>query len=252
MPARCHHPVQPSTAQTDDYMTNILRAASLAAVLMTAAGTFIATDPGFASEAATQAAVPTLQIDRAMVDQSGDAIDTALRTPDSSLPIQISDETADAPSAIEDAIADADADSAKIEADSLSQLVLKMPIPDTLDAETQCLAGTIYFESKGETLSGQLAVGRVVLNRAASPRFPNSICGVVYQRSQFSFVRGGKMPRINTASNSWRNAVAIAQIARDELWKNDAKGALFFHAARVSPKWRLTRIAQIDNHIFYR
>ncbi len=231
-------------------MTNIFRAASLAAVLMTAAGTFIATDPGFASEAATQAAVPTLQIDRAMVDQTGDAIDTALRSPDSSLPIQISDETADAPSAIEDAIADAD--STKVEAASLGELVLKMPIPDTLDAETQCLAGTIYFESKGETLSGQLAVGRVVLNRVASTRFPNSICGVVYQRSQFSFVRGGKMPRINTASNSWRNAVAIAQIARGELWKNDAKGALFFHAARVSPKWRLTRIAQIDNHIFYR
>lgn len=250
MPARGLHPAQPSTAQTDDYMTNILRAASLAAVLMTAAGTFIATDPGFASESATQATIPTLQIDRAMVDHSGDAIDKSLRAPDSSLPIQISDETADAPSAIEDAIADAD--SARIEAASLGELVLKMPIPDTLDAETQCLAGTIYFESKGETLSGQLAVGRVVLNRAASPRFPNSICGVVYQRSQFSFVRGGKMPRINTASNSWRNAVAIAQIARNELWKNDAKGALFFHAARVSPHWRLTRIAQIDNHIFYR
>ena len=249
MPAHGHHPIQPSTAQTDRFMTNILRAASLAAVLMTAAGTFIATDPGFASETAAQAAVPTLQIDRAMVDHSGDAIDTALRSPDSSLPIQISDETADAPSAIEDAIAD---DSAKFEAASLGELVLKMPIPDTLDAETRCLAGTIYFESKGETLSGQLAVGRVVLNRVASPRFPNSICGVVYQRSQFSFVRGGKMPRINTASNSWRNAVAIAQIARDELWKNDAKGALFFHATRVSPKWRLKRIAQIDNHIFYR
>ncbi len=60
------------------------------------------------------------------------------------------------------------------------------------------------------------------------------------------------MPRINTASNSWRNAVAIAQIARDELWENNAKGALFFHATRVSPGWRLTRVAQIDNHIFYR
>ncbi len=247
---RGRDPIQPSTAQTDGFMTNILRAASLAAVMITAAGTFVATDPGFATEATAQAALPTLQIDRAMVDHSADAIDTSLRAPDSSLPTQISDETADAPSAIEDAIADAD--STKVEAASLGELVLKMPIPDTLDAETQCLAGTIYFESKGETLSGQLAVGRVVLNRVASPRFPNSICGVVYQRSQFSFVRSGKMPRINTASNAWRNAVAIAQIARDELWKNNAKGALFFHAARVSPGWRLTRVAQIDNHIFYR
>lgn len=231
-------------------MTNILRAASLAAVLMTTAGTFVATDPGFASEAASQAAVPTLEIDRAMVVQSSDTVDIALRAPDSSLPIRITDPDGDAPTAIEDAIARANV--GKIEAVSLGELVGKMSIPDTLDAETQCLAGTIYFESKGETLSGQLAVGRVVLNRVESPRFPNSICGVVYQRSQFSFVRGGKMPRINTASNSWRNAVAIAQIARDGLWENNAKGALFFHASRVSPHWRLTRVAQIDNHIFYR
>lgn len=230
-------------------MTNILRAASLAAVLMTAAGTFIATDPGFASETAAQAAVPTLQIDRAMVDHSGDAIDKALRAPDGSLPTEISNPDT-GPTPIEDAIADADA--TKIEAASLGELVLKMPIPDSLDAETRCLAGTIYFESKGEPLTGQLAVGRVVLNRVDSPRFPNSICGVVYQRSQFSFVRGGKMPHINTSSQSWRNAVAVAQIARDKLWKNTAKGALFFHASRVSPNWRLTRVAQIDNHIFYR
>ncbi len=230
-------------------MTNILRAASIAAVLMTAAGTFIATDPGFASETAAQAAVPTLQIDRAMVDHSGDAIDKALRAPDGSLPTEISNPDT-GPTPIEDAIADADA--TKIKAASLGELVLKMPIPDSLDAETRCLAGTIYFESKGEPLTGQLAVGRVVLNRVDSPRFPNSICGVVYQRSQFSFVRGGKMPRINTSSQSWRNAVAVAQIARDKLWENTAKGALFFHASRVSPNWRLTRVAQIDNHIFYR
>lgn len=232
-------------------MTNILRAASLAAVLMTAAGTFIATDPGFASEATNQAAVPTLQIDRAMVDESGDAIDISLRAPDSSLPTQINapDESA---SLVKDAIAQAEAEASKFKAASLGELVQKMPIPDSLDAETRCLAGTIYFESKGETLSGQLAVGRVVLNRVESPRFPNTICGVVYQRSQFSFVRGGKMPSINTASASWRNAVAIAQIARGELWENNAKGALFFHAKRVSPGWRLTRVAQIDNHIFYR
>ena len=50
----------------------------------------------------------------------------------------------------------------------------------------------------------------------------------------------------------WNNAIAIAQIARDGSWKNHAPGALFFHARYVSPGWRKTRIAQIDNHIFYR
>jgi spore germination cell wall hydrolase CwlJ-like protein len=90
-----------------------------------------------------------------------------------------------------------------------------------------------------------------VLNRAQSGRFPKSLCGVVHQKSQFSFVRGGKMPAIRNGAQ-WNNAVAIAQIARDGSWKNHAPGALFFHARYVSPGWRKTRIAQIDNHIFYR
>ena len=59
---------------------------------------------------------------------------------------------------------------------------------------------------------GQLAVGRVIVARSRSGRFPNSYCGVVYQPSQFSFVRGGRMPSINMDSRHWRNAVAIALI----------------------------------------
>ena len=82
-------------------------------------------------------------------------------------------------------------------------------------------------------------------------RFPDSICGVVYQRSQFSFVRGGKMPRIHTGRQSWRNAVAIAKIAVNDGWESSVEGALFFHARYVSPGWRLKRLATIDNHVFY-
>lgn len=228
-------------------MTNILRAASIAAVIISAAGTFIATDPGFASDAANRSNVPVLHIDRAAIDQSAEAIQTTAASSEGSNASIV------APSAIEDAIADAEAvATTPVAAASLADLVASTPIPDTLDAETRCLAGAIYFESKGETLAGQLAVGRVVLNRVASSRFPNTACGVVYQRSQFSFVRGGSMPDINTASNAWNRAVAIAQIAKSEIWDSPAKGALFFHASRVSPGWRLTRIAQVDNHIFYR
>jgi Cell Wall Hydrolase len=137
-------------------------------------------------------------------------------------------------------------------ASSLAELVKRHGAPDKLDAETQCLAGAVYFESKGESLPGQLAVARVVMARAASGRFPSSICGVVYQKSQFSFVRGGKMPRINTGSLQWKNAVAIAQIALDGSWKSPVEGALFFHARYVSPGWKLKRVGTIDNHIFYR
>ena len=116
----------------------------------------------------------------------------------------------------------------------------------------RCLAGAIYFEAKGESLPGQLAVGRVVVNRAKSGRFPDSYCGVVYQRSQFSFVRGRTMPAIRTNSQDWREAVAIARIADAGSWESPAEGALFFHATRVSPGWRLARVTRIDNHVFYR
>lgn len=135
--------------------------------------------------------------------------------------------------------------------DSLADLVADQPGAD-LSRELECLAGAIYFEAKSETLEGQLAVGRVIVNRARSGRFPASYCGVVFQRSQFSFVRGNAMPAINRASRGWKNAAAIARIAHEGAWTSSAEGALFFHAARVSPGWRLTRIARVDSHIFYR
>ena len=138
------------------------------------------------------------------------------------------------------------------DADSLQQLVSQQAMPDDMSNEMRCLAGAIYFEARGETLEGQLAVGRVIINRAKSGRFPTSYCGVVYQPSQFSFIRGHSMPSVREGSQDWREAVAVAQIADEGSWKSPAKGALFFHAARVSPRWRLTRLAQVDNHIFYR
>ncbi|APG63465.1 hypothetical protein LPB140_01655 [Sphingorhabdus lutea] len=137
-------------------------------------------------------------------------------------------------------------------ASSLQELVSMQNTDINLSEEMHCLAGTIFFESKGESLAGQLAVAKVVLNRASSGRFPGSICGVVYQRSQFSFVRGGKMPKINTSKKSWKNAVAIAQIAMNDSWDSKVENALYFHATHVSPGWRKQRIGRIDNHVFYR
>jgi spore germination cell wall hydrolase CwlJ-like protein len=137
-------------------------------------------------------------------------------------------------------------------ATTLTALVSAMPQPSELPRELNCLAGAIYFEAKSESLSGQLAVGRVVVARSKSGRFPNSYCGVVFQPSQFSFVRGGTMPGIARSSRQWRNAVAIAQIAHEGSWRSPVEGALYFHAARVSPAWRMHRIAQVENHVFYR
>jgi N-acetylmuramoyl-L-alanine amidase len=135
---------------------------------------------------------------------------------------------------------------------SLAAMVAKQPQPGELSRELHCLAGAIYFESKSETLTGQLAVGRVVVARAKSGRFPNSYCGVVYQPSQFSFVRGQSMPSIARGSKQWKNAVAVAQIAHANSWASPVEGALYFHAAYVSPGWRLKRVGRVDNHVFYR
>lgn len=137
-------------------------------------------------------------------------------------------------------------------ASSLSQLVAAQDVDSELSRELHCLAGAIYFEAKGETLEGQLAVGRVIVARSRSGRFPDSYCGVVFQRSQFSFVRGNAMPAIATGTRHWRNAVAMARIADSGAWESPVEGALFFHARHVSPGWRLKRLAQVDNHIFYR
>ena len=141
---------------------------------------------------------------------------------------------------------------APVDARSLADLVAKTPTPSELSSELACLAGAIYFEAKGEELAGQLAVGRVIVARSKSGRFPASYCGVVYQRSQFSFVRGRSMPAINKSGRAWTEAARIARIAHEGSWKSPVEGALFFHAARVSPGWRLTRLARVDNHVFYR
>jgi hypothetical protein len=135
---------------------------------------------------------------------------------------------------------------------SLPELVAAQGEPDQLSRDMTCLASAIYFEAKSESLEGQYAVGRVVIARAQSGRYPSTYCGVVYQPSQFSFVRGGKMPAINRSSRDWREAVAIAQLADADSWESPVEGAISFHAARVSPHWHLTRMARLGNHVFYR
>lgn len=120
------------------------------------------------------------------------------------------------------------------------------------DEELNCLAIGVYYESKGEPLAGQLAVADVILNRTTSGRFPTSVCGVLTQRGQFSFVKGGRLPDVDTSRPAWKTAVAIARIAAQDLWDSPAEGALFFHARRVSPKWNHTRVASLGNHVFYR
>ena len=135
----------------------------------------------------------------------------------------------------------------------LASLVAQLRSSDPGSRELECLAVGIYFEAKSESLAGQLAVGDVIANRANSGgRFPSSYCGVLFQRSQFSFIRGRSLPSVPRASRQWQTAVAIAKIVDQDLKDSAAPNALFFHARRVSPGWRLKRVASIGNHVFYR
>lgn len=135
---------------------------------------------------------------------------------------------------------------------SLAAMVAAHDAVGSLTADEECLAVATYFESKSESLEGQHAVAHVIINRANSGRFRPTMCGVVKQPGQFSFVRGGRLPAVNKSSRDWREAVAVSKIAMAGKWDSAAPGALSFHAKRVSPGWRLKRVGTVGNHVFYR
>ena len=154
---------------------------------------------------------------------------------------------AEAPAAAEDAAPAIDPSA------DLATLVAQLRGSEPGSRELECLAAGVYFESKSEPLAGQLAVGEVIANRANSGgRFPGTYCGVLFQRGQFSFVRGKSWPRVARDSKQWKTAVAIAKIVDQDLKDSAIGKALFFHARRVSPRWRLKRVATVGNHVFYR
>ena len=134
---------------------------------------------------------------------------------------------------------------------SLDTLVADRLTSSTASDEHECLAASVYFESKGEPYRGQLAVAQTIINRAKSGRFPGTVCGVVKQPHQFGFVRHGSFPSISRAGQQWREAVAIASIALKSAWTAVAHDALYFNSGR-RPAPGLTRVAQIGAQIFYR
>jgi|SRR4051812_8675025 spore germination cell wall hydrolase CwlJ-like protein len=137
---------------------------------------------------------------------------------------------------------------------SLDSLVETEAAEQVADAEQECLANAVYFEARGEPLQGQLAVAEVVMNRAASGRYPASLCGVVVQRAQFSFVRGGRIPHADRGSQAWRRAVGVARVAFErKAPRLLPANCLWYHADYVSPSWghRLAETTRIGQHIFY-
>ena len=136
----------------------------------------------------------------------------------------------------------------------LYALVDKFATNAALDEQTNCLATAVYFEARGESLEGQLAVARVVMNRAASGRYPPDWCSVVKQPAQFSFVRHGQFPYVDTNSDAWKRAEAVAQLAAANIVPSVGPDVLWYHATYVAPSWgrRLNMAERIGLHIFYR
>ena len=136
----------------------------------------------------------------------------------------------------------------------LYALVDKYSSGQALDEQGNCLATAVYFEARGETLEGQLAVARVVMNRAASGKYPPDWCSVVKQPWQFSFVRHGQFPTIDTQSAAWARAQGVARIAIANVVPSVSEDVLWYHATYVAPSWgrRLNLVQKIGLHIFYR
>ena len=136
----------------------------------------------------------------------------------------------------------------------LGQLVERYATGAALDEQQRCLATAVYFESMGEPLEGQLAVANVVINRAGSGRYPTSMCGVVKQKAQFSFVRRGQFPRIDPACAGMAQSAVDRPHRGRQCQRRLPADVLWYHADYVAPGWgkRLQRVEKIGAHIFYR
>ena len=130
------------------------------------------------------------------------------------------------------------------------------------DDSVTCLACNIYHEARGEPRAGQYAVAEVTLNRVASPRYPNTICEVVYQKNwdsirgryvgAFSWTEFDIKPKLK--KRAWHRAVAVAKAVFYQKEAPRLNGALFYHATSIKPSWarHKTPVAHIGRHIFYR
>ena len=133
-----------------------------------------------------------------------------------------------------------------------------------LDKQLVCLAEAIYFESRGEPFIGQLAVGQVILQRVASPSFPDDVCSVVHQgkyhssghpvkhKCEFSYWCDGKIEEIDDPV-AYLESISADSLLSEGVELLSVKKALHYHAIYVRPYWasEYKRLAQIGKHIFY-
>jgi len=160
-------------------------------------------------------------------------------------------------------IATASAEGTQENAPQVASLYTGLPKPPTpnpieiSDTDFNCLVEAIYFEAGAEDRIGQRAVAHVVLHRVHSPRFPDTVCGVVHDSNrrgcQFSYWCDGKSDGMHD-DERWANSKQAATEVLSGAYPDVTNGALFYHARFVRPVWskKLQKTATIGGHIFYR
>jgi spore germination cell wall hydrolase CwlJ-like protein len=124
----------------------------------------------------------------------------------------------------------------------------------------KCLADAVYFEARGEAVRGQIAVAQVVLNRAFSGFYPETVCGVVYQNKhrhlacQFTFACDNNADVVREP-DMWDRARKIAKAMLDgQLWLPEVAKSTHYHAYWVRPSWvhEMKKTYKFGVHTFYR
>lgn len=118
----------------------------------------------------------------------------------------------------------------------------------------QAMTLNIYFEARGESEEGQIAVAWVVKNRVFSNLFPNSYCACIYQKKQFSWSED-VISNIPTDKEAYCKALDIAVKVMNNDVSDPTGGAVFYHAKTIKkPVFSIydTVISNtIGKHIFY-
>lgn len=133
-------------------------------------------------------------------------------------------------------------------------------LPVKIDKEAECkkyrqcrtLAEAGYYEARGESDEGVVAVMYVIVNRTLHSRWPNTILQVVYQKSQFSYTFDGSLKK----SMDLKQKQRMMELAWDVIHQNvpnPVGNADHYHTTAVSPGWskRLRFVGRIGNHLFY-
>jgi len=130
---------------------------------------------------------------------------------------------------------------------------LDFDVPDQLKNEYECMVRNLHHEARGENSKGMVAVANVVMNRANHPNFPQTVCGVIYERFQFSWV-GKVKPVVVSRADDTAKLIAYEAVVNKTL-KDNTGGALFFHATYSRFTWNTSKVIvtrKVGDHIFYK